>query len=76
MAEPDLHSAESSAAAANKAVADYIDRLSKECRMLVILKSQLYDGSWEPMLGDLKNRLGGKPYIFKLATGFRTILSE
>jgi len=35
--------------------------------MLVILKSQLYGGQWEPMLEDLQNRLDGKPYIFKLA---------
>ncbi len=35
--------------------------------MLVVLKAQLYGGSWEPMLNDLKNRLDGKPYIFKLA---------
>jgi len=34
--------------------------------MLVALKSQLYGGSWEPMLDDLRNRLAGKPYIFKL----------
>jgi len=36
--------------------------------MLVALKAQLYGGSWEPMLDDLRNRLSGKPYIFKLAT--------
>jgi hypothetical protein len=35
--------------------------------MLVVLKAQLYGGTWEPMLDDLKNRLEGKPYIFKLA---------
>ena len=40
---------------------------SEEQRMLVILKKQLYGGSWEPMLEDLQNRLDGKPYIFKLA---------
>jgi hypothetical protein len=34
--------------------------------MLVILKAQLYGGTWEPMLDDLRNRLTGKPYIFKL----------
>jgi hypothetical protein len=34
--------------------------------MLVILKAQLYGGEWEPMLDDLRNRLAGKPYIFKL----------
>ncbi len=38
-----------------------------EHRMLVVLKAQLYDGMWEPMLDDLRNRLTGKPYIFKLA---------
>jgi hypothetical protein len=35
--------------------------------MLIVLKSQLYGGKWEPMYQDLKNRLEGKPYIFKLA---------
>jgi hypothetical protein len=49
-----------------KTVDTYIAGLSNEHRMLVILKSQLYGGSWEPMLDDLKNRLEGKPYIFKL----------
>ncbi len=44
----------------------YVKALSPEHRMLVILKSQLYGGRWEPMLDDLKNRLAGKPYIFKL----------
>ncbi|MHC4131410.1 MAG: hypothetical protein ACYSSP_09430 [Planctomycetota bacterium] len=48
-------------------VKEYTERLSEEHRMLVVLKSQLYDNDWEPMLDDLKNRLEGKPYIFKLA---------
>ena len=51
----------------DKLVSDYVAGLSDEQRMLVILKAQLYDGSWEPMLDDLQNRLVGKPYIFKLA---------
>ena len=53
--------------AVSKAVSDFVKSLSEEHRMLVTLKSQLYDGSWEPMLDDLRNRLSGKPYIFKLA---------
>lgn len=53
--------------AVSRAVSDFVDRLSEEHRMLVILKAQLYDGMWEPMLDDLQNRLTGKPYIFKLA---------
>ena len=51
----------------SKIVSDFVDRLSDEHRMLVVLKAQLYDGSWIPMLDDLRNRLAGKPYIFKLA---------
>ena len=49
-----------------KTVDNYVAILSDEHRMLVVLKSQLYGGSWETMLDDLKNRLEGKPYIFKL----------
>ena len=51
----------------SKVVSDFVDGLSDEQRMLVVLKAQLYDGTWEPMLDDLRNRLAGKPYIFKLA---------
>lgn len=50
------------------AVNEFIHGLSNEHRMLVLLKAQLYDGKWEPMLDDLRNRLDGKPYIFKLAS--------
>lgn len=45
----------------------FIRGLDEPHRMLVLLKSQLYGGRWEPMLEDLQNRLEGKPYIFKLA---------
>lgn len=53
--------------AVSKVVSDFVNRLSEEHRMLIVLKAQLYDGTWEPMLDDLQNRLAGKPYIFKLA---------
>lgn len=56
------------ATAAGQVVSDYVNSLSDEHRMLVVLKAQLYGGSWEPMLDDLKNRLAGKPYVFKLAS--------
>jgi hypothetical protein len=49
-------------------VSEYIKSLSEEYRMLVVLKAQLYGGSWDPMIDDLRNRLSGKPYIFKLAS--------
>lgn len=47
-------------------IKSFVAGLSQEHRMLAILKSQLYDNQWEPMLEDLRNRLAGKPYIFKL----------
>ena len=45
----------------------FVGNLDEPHRMLIVLKSQLYGGQWEPMLEDLQNRLDGKPYIFKLA---------
>ena len=67
MAEQVENTDKGSETAVSKVVSDFINSLSEEHRMLVILKAQLYDGMWEPMLDDLQNRLAGKPYIFKLA---------
>ncbi len=50
----------------DQAVSAFISAMGPEQRMLVVLKSQLYGGQWDPMLEDLRNRLAGKPYIFKL----------
>jgi len=66
MAEASENSVKNGKTSVSKEVNDYVDRLSSEHRMLVILKAQLYDGTWDSMLDDLKNRLEGKPYIFKL----------
>jgi hypothetical protein len=67
MAEPVGNQDKGGETAVSKVVSDFVDGLSDEHRMLVVLKAQLYDGTWEPMLDDLQNRLAGKPYIFKLA---------
>ena len=67
MAEPVGNNDKGGDTAVSKVVSDFVDGLSDEHRMLVVLKAQLYDGMWEPMLDDLRNRLTGKPYIFKLA---------
>ncbi len=48
-------------------VRQYVERLTSEERMLVLLKRELYEGSWEEMEADLRARLEGRPYIFKLA---------
>jgi hypothetical protein len=35
--------------------------------MLVALRDELYGGSWDRMERDLRDRLEGNPYVFKLA---------
>jgi hypothetical protein len=57
-----------SAQAENDAVQRFVEGLTSEQRMLVVLKRELYDGNWDEMLADLKARLDNRPYIFKLAS--------
>jgi len=45
----------------------FADRLTREERMLVVLKRELYEGRWDDMVADLQARLEGRPYVFKLA---------
>jgi hypothetical protein len=66
MDEPSKNSNKDGKTSISNVLSDFVDGLSDEHRMLVVLKAQLYGGTWEPMLDDLKNRLVGKPYIFKL----------
>jgi 6-phosphogluconate dehydrogenase len=66
MAQQDIDSSKN-VDPADKTVNDFVKSLTQEQRMLIVLKAQLYGGTWEQMLDDLKNRLAGKPYIFKLA---------
>jgi hypothetical protein len=47
---------------------DFIASLAPEERMLLRIRDELYEGSWETMRLDLENRLHGKPYIFKLVS--------
>lgn len=47
-------------------VRQFVQRLTREERMLVVLKRELYEGSWDDMVTDLQARLEGRPYIFKL----------
>lgn len=45
---------------------DYCAKLTPDDRTLISLRDEIYSGSWDLMLGDLRDRLEGKPYIFKL----------
>jgi hypothetical protein len=44
----------------------YFRSLSSEEEQLIILRDFLYEGDWDEMLQDLRDRQGGKPFIFKL----------
>ena len=46
----------------------FAQALSREEKMLILLRDELYEGSWDDMVADLKNRLEGKPYVFKLSS--------
>jgi hypothetical protein len=46
----------------------FCKELSYEEKMLILLRDELYSGSWERMLRDLEDRLHSRPYIFKLAS--------
>lgn len=50
-----------------KLIKDFINNLDKSVRVLVILRDELYEGSWVSMVSDLQSRLKGEPFIFKLA---------
>ena len=56
-----------SSADAEESIRRFVEGMTSEERMLVVLKRELYEGSWEEMATDLKARLEGRPYIFKLA---------
>ncbi len=45
----------------------FVERMSREERMLLVLRQELYDGDWDEIVADLRARLEGRPYIFKLA---------
>lgn len=54
----------------------WCDALPPEEIMLVRLREELYSGSWERMLADLKDRLKGRPYIFKLVNRIQDDISR
>ena len=49
-------------------VETFARELLNEERTLLVIRDELYNGSWDEMLKDLTARLQAKPYVFKLAT--------
>jgi hypothetical protein len=50
--------------------------LSKEERVLVLIRDELYEGSWDDLEADLVLRRDRKPSIFKLTTRIEEDLSR
>lgn len=46
-------------------------KLTEDQRLMVILRDELYGGSWEEMEKDLRDRLNGRPVIEKLVEKIR-----
>ena len=47
---------------------DYVAGLTSGEQLLITLRDELYEGSWELMREDLRDRLEKRPYIFKLSS--------
>jgi len=48
-------------------VSRFLANLSEQDKVLIVVKRELYGGAWDSLLIDLKDRLQGRPYVFKLA---------
>ncbi len=44
----------------------FLEGLTKEERLLVTIRDELYQGSWDELLCDIEARKGRKPFIIKL----------
>ncbi len=49
-------------------VRDFVRGLAEKERIVLVVRDELFGGSWENMCKDLKARAAGKPYVFKLAS--------
>ncbi len=44
----------------------FTEGLTKEERLLVAIRDELYEGSWDELVTDLEARKNRKPFVFKL----------
>lgn len=51
-----------------EALRRFMGELTEEQKLLLVLKRELYDGRWKPMIVDLQARLDGRPYVIRLAS--------
>jgi hypothetical protein len=53
--------------AVSEPIARFLASLEREDFVLLVLRDELYEGSWELMREDLIDRKEGRPCVFKLA---------
>jgi hypothetical protein len=46
----------------------FVTGLSSGERLLLLLRDELYEGDWENVLSDLRDRLENRPYVFRLSS--------
>ncbi|MEE2889235.1 MAG: hypothetical protein VX404_02205 [Planctomycetota bacterium] len=46
---------------------EFLRKLPPQERTLLVLREELYEGSWDEMKVDLKSRLNKGPHVFELA---------
>jgi len=49
-------------------VEEFVSGLAETERIAVIVRDELFGGSWENMRRDLEARAAGRPYVFRLAS--------
>ena len=57
----------------------FLASLHDEEKMLIVLCRQLYQGQWDDMLQDLRDRLEGRPHVFEwgpLSPRLKTTIGE
>ena len=54
--------------AGSRAVIKFVRGLAEKERIALIVRDELFGGSWENMRRDLEARAAGRPYVFKLAS--------
>jgi len=54
--------------AAPQDVDEFVRGLAETERIAVIVRDELFGGSWENMRKDLEARAAGRPYVFRLAS--------
>jgi len=46
----------------------FLEGLTREDRLLVAIRDELYEGSWDEVVADLEARRARKPHVVKLAS--------